>query len=935
MIELRTCGTLALTDGAGHPIASVLAQPKRLGLLVYLAVEGEQGGCSSDRILALFWPDSDDEHARAALRQSVKFLRLALGDDAVIRHGEAVLAVSERVIACDAVACLRALRAQQDDAALALYGGEFLPGFSVAGAAPELEQWLEGVRRRLAAQVASAATRATQCHADAGNLPQALRCARAALEWAPDDETALRNLMRLLLRCGDRSGALAEYERFRARLAQSLQTEPAAETQALMRALRSAAASGARDPSEGPQPLGRDDDLEALEILLFAHRLVTVVGAGGIGKTTVARALAHRVRGAFEDSVCVADLAPVSHPSLVATTVATTLQVNLGHRPALEAIAQTIGSRRILVVLDNCEHVLHAVAELVQGLHRSLPGVRWLATSQEPLKIAGEQTFRLGPLALPDEPSVEAARQSGAVALFEARAKAVDPRFTLTDGNVAMAIDICRQLDGIALAIELAAARVAFLGVAGLRSRLGERFRVLTGGTRLALPRQQTLRAALEWSNGLLSMAQQTVFRRLGVFAGTFSLEAAQQVAADDSIDPWAVLEALGALVDKSLVVAETQQAGEPRYRLLETMRHYALDLLETADDANATRTRHLDVFVALAERAKSESYGDQQARMMQRLDLDLDNLLAAHAWCGHVPSDGGERDLRLVIGLYRYWINRALLSLGHRITQEALDRDGARRSDDLRREALTIAGRLAAQLGLLDLAHRAHDEAIAIARRVGAAPMLADALTWAGCFRVEQGNLAGARAQIGEALEWARQVGSDSEAFGTAALALGELERFEGHWSQAQSLAEASLAIARRKGDQRRIATNLINLVMSATAQRRSDGVRDKLLEAIALGEHVTVVYARVVPLMLCAALAGLQGDWERSARYEGAARCQFIELGWPLDNPADKAYLEAFSAQTRAALGEVAFERAREAGGAMPLDEVFGDMRQYLSQP
>ena len=692
-----------------------------------------------------------------------------------------------------------------------------------------------------------------------------------------------------------------------------------------------AAVTAEQNPLPLAPLLGRDDDLAGLATLVQHHVLVTVTGAGGIGKTAVARALAQRVGAGFDGGVCMVDLAPVGDPSLVATTVATALQVKLGARPPLEAIAQTIGSRSLLMVLDNCEHMLHAVAELVEALHRSLLGVRWLATSQEPLKVAGEQIYRLGPLALPAEKSVQAARQSGAVALFEARAKAVDPRFTLTDDNVATAIDVCRQLDGIALAIELAAARVPLLGMEGLRSRLDERFQVLTSGQRLAPPRQQTLRAALEWSNALLSTPQQAVFRRLGVFAGTFSLEAAQQIAADDAIDPWAVLDALGALVDKSLVVAEPQTTPEPRYRLLETMRHYAVDRLEAAGDGHATRTRHLDVFVALAERAKSESYAQQQAQMMQRLDLDLENMLVAHDWCGQI-ADGDERDLRLVIGLYRYWINRALLALGHRITGEALDRPGAQGSDHLRREALTIAGRLTAQLGLQDAAERAHEEAIGIARRIGAPQMLADALTWAGCLRVERGDLAGARSLMEEAFEWARQVGSDSEALGTAALALSELERFEGHWRRAEELAEASLAIARHKGDLRRIASNLTNLIMSATAQRRSEGVREMLLEVMALGEHVTVVYGQVVPLMLCAALAGLECDWERSARYEGAARFHFIRLGWLLDNPADRAYLEALSARTRAALGDVAYERAREAGRALPLDEALRQVRQYL---
>jgi non-specific serine/threonine protein kinase len=639
------------------------------------------------------------------------------------------------------------------------------------------------------------------------------------------------------------------------------------------------------------------------------------------------------MRGAFEDRLCIADLASVADPSLVATTVAMAMEVRLGDLSPTEAIARAIGSRRILVVIDNCEQLLRAVAELVEGLGPALPGVRWLVTSQEPLKLGSEQVYRLHPLALPAGTSLQAARQAGAVALFEARARALDPRFSLTGDNVGVAIDICRRLDGMPLAIELAAARVALLGLEGVRGRLGERFQVLTGGHRLALPRHQALRAALEWSHGLLSMPQRAVFRRLGVFAGSFSLEAAQHVAGDDAIDRWAVLEALAALVDKSLVVAEPQTAAEPRYRLLETMRHFALDRLAGEGDGDTTRTRHLASFVELAERAKGASYGERQADMMRRLDLDLENLLAAHAWCDHVPG-GGEQGLRLVIGLYRYWINRALLSLGHRITHEALGRAGAGSSGTLRREALTIAGRLSGQIGLHDLAAQAHEEAVAIARQEGAPLHLAEALTWAGVFHLERGKLVVARAQMEEALDSARDLGSDSEAFGAAALALGELERFEGNWSRARALAEASLAIARQKRDLRRIATNLYNLVMSATAQGRTEGVREMLREAMTLGEHVTVVYARVFPLMLCAALAALQGDWERAARYEGAARFQFIELGWTLDDPADRAYLESLSSRTREALGDAAFERAREGGRSLALDEALREVQQYLDR-
>ena len=341
------------------------------------------------------------------------------------------------------------------------------------------------------------------------------------------------------------------------------------------------------------------------------------------------------------------------------------------------------------------------------------------------------------------------------------------------------------------------------------------------------------------------------------MFAGSFALETVQRVAADESIDEWAVLDALGSLVDKSLVVAEPQATGEPRYRLLETMRQHALDRLQAAGDADVTRTRHLDAFVALAEQAKSESFGPQQGRLMRRLDLDLENMLAAHAWCDRLAG-GGERDLRLVTGLFRYWLNRALLSLGYRVTQEALRRPGAGGRDRLRGEALTQAGELGARTGLFEQAMQAHDEAIAIARELGAPDILAHALTLSGLSRVEQGDLVGARVQLEEALGLSREVGSESGPFGKAALALGELERLEGNWTRALSLYEAALAQTRQQGDLRLIAFCLNNLVMTAIAQGSTAGVRERLLQAVALDEETFDInrYGRVFPLFVSAGL-------------------------------------------------------------------------------
>jgi hypothetical protein len=395
------------------------------------------------------------------------------------------------------------------------------------------------------------------------------------------------------------------------------------------------------------------------------------------------------------------------------------------------------------------------------------------------------------------------------------------------------------------------------------------------------------------------------------------------------------VLDALGSLIDKSLVVAEpvaeADSGAEPRYRLLETMRQYALDRLQAAGDDEATRTRHLDAFVALAEEARSESFGPLQGRLMKRLDLDLENLLAAHSWCGRLV-DAGERDLRLVTGVFRYWLARALLSLGYRVTQEALLRSGSDGRDRLRREGLTQAGRLSARIGLHEQSIRAHAEAIDIAREIGEVDVLADALTFAGMSRTEVGDLTGARARIEEALTLSRRLGMQSERFGKAALALGELERLERNWARARAMYEAAHAQARGQGDLRLIGSSLNNLIMTSLAEGSTAGVREWLLESLELSEEVGANYQQLFPLLLSAGLAALRSDWESAARFEGAAIFHFAQLGWPLD-PPDRAFADSFSARARAALGDAAFERALAQGRALAVDQALAEMRQYLN--
>jgi predicted ATPase/DNA-binding winged helix-turn-helix (wHTH) protein len=383
-----------------------------------------------------------------------------------------------------------------------------------------------------------------------------------------------------------------------------------------------------------PALIGREHDIAALDQLAHRHRLITVTGAGGIGKTRLARQLMRSWQTMHEQGATWVELEAVADASQLTTFVASALAVDIGRGEPLDGLLAALKPLRLLLVLDNAEHVADGVAGLVQAVLDGAPGVCLLVTSQVPLALGSEQVVRLDPLAVPVESVPPAQALSfGAVALFVARAQQADRRFELTADNVSTVIEICRRLDGLALAIEFAAARVRLLGLKRLHEALDQRLRLLASPLRHAPPRQQTLRAALEWSHGLLEGRDQIILRRLAVFVGTFSLEMVQTVVTDDALDRWAVLDGLGTLVDRSMVVAE---GGDmPRYRLLESTRAFALERLAAAGEGHAWRERHAR---ALAEHFRqvfadrfTARLGVDEAREM--LTLDLDNARDAMAW--------------------------------------------------------------------------------------------------------------------------------------------------------------------------------------------------------------------------------------------------------------------------------------------------------------
>jgi predicted ATPase/DNA-binding winged helix-turn-helix (wHTH) protein len=410
-----------------------------------------------------------------------------------------------------------------------------------------------------------------------------------------------------------------------------------------------------------PTLFGRADDLEAIDVLLREHAVVTIVGAGGIGKTRVALRVASTTRVEWPDGRWWVELASVMEGAQLPNSIAAALGIALPSGAPNEALATALSGRNLLLVLDNCEQLADDIAALIDLLRVRAPRVHALLTSQELLKCRDEQVYRLGPLAVPATAQLEDAVQFGAVALFVERAHAVDSRFQLAADNVDAVVDLCRRLDGIPLAIELAAARVPLLGVHGLHARLHEMFNVLTGGTRMKLRRHQTLRAALEWSYGLLSSDEQTAFRRLGVFAGGFTLELAQDVVTDTAIDRWLVLDLLAHLIDKSLVIADA--GAEPRYHLLDTTRAFALERLAMAGESAAMLQRHAQAMCALMAATDANCWNLSPAER-RRAVQELGNLRAAVDWTMAAP-EGTTLRYELLAGCWIVWMHNGVIAEG------------------------------------------------------------------------------------------------------------------------------------------------------------------------------------------------------------------------------------------------------------------------------
>jgi predicted ATPase/class 3 adenylate cyclase/DNA-binding CsgD family transcriptional regulator len=596
-------------------------------------------------------------------------------------------------------------------------------------------------------------------------------------------------------------------------------------------------------PSQATSFVGRVAELAELRSLVSGgSRLVTIAGPGGIGKSRLALQVAAEALDGAGDGVWLVELAPVADPELVARTVAAVLGVREEPgRPMLDTLVDAVGDRYLLVVLDNAEHVLGASAKLADAMMRSCPRACLLVTSREPLGTSGEHVFRITSLAVPPADLAAPGRLAAfeSVQLFTEHAAMHRQGFALDAANAAAVAAICVRLDGIPLALELAAARLSSLSVPEISSRLDQRFRLLTGGSRTALPRHQTLRALIDWSYDLLNPEERIAADRLSVFAGGWTLEAADAVTSGGGTGEWQVLDHLGALVDKSLVQAE-ELHGSTRYRLLETVRQYAAErlALRAGADLDETRAAHRDYYLDLVETARTHLRGPDEAAWLDRLEIEFDNIRAALAFSVADP-DSAEPGLRLAAGLHWFCNMRGHGGEILEALNVLLERPDARMPTPARARALTASCHLRDRFGDDSAVPSLAGEALRIARGLADGAVAADALSHLCWFRYEHGDLPAALAQVDEAVGLAQSTGDPR----LIADLLGHRAVFEaeaGDLDAALADQEEALALSRATGDNYRLAITLTNLGVDELAAREFGAARAHLQEANMLADNL-----------------------------------------------------------------------------------------------
>jgi predicted ATPase/DNA-binding SARP family transcriptional activator/DNA-binding CsgD family transcriptional regulator len=898
-----------------------------------------------EQIMDRLWPDSGKRSASNNLRQIAHTARKTLEPISDSRH---LHSDNESLVLCPGGDLWVDVEAFEEAAATArrskdpaayravvdLYAGELLPE-------DRYEEWAQDRREGLRRLYLKLLLELAGVHEERGEYGPAVDALRRVIAEDPINEEAHTGLMRLYALSGRQGEALAQYGRLRELLFRELGAEPGTAPRRLHEEIVTGRFPPAQIPPTGHLPegppdtnkhnlpaprdsfVGRAREMVEVKRTLAMTRLLSLTGAGGSGKTRLALEVARDLVGAYSEGVWLVGLAGLTEGALIPQAVAAALGVpEQPGRPLTDTLVDGLRSKEMLLVLDNCEHLIDAAARLLDELLDSCPRLRVLATSREPLGVAGEVRWPIHTLSVPDpQHSSTVGELEGyeSARLFVERASDKRPDFALTPDNAEGVAQICRRLDGIPLAMELAAARVGMLSVEQICQRLNESLKLLVGGSRTAVPRQLTLRGTLDWSYELLSGPEQKLFGRLSVFAGGYTLEAAQAVWTGEGVEGLEaedVLELLSRLAEKSLVIV-TGEEGVPRYRMLEPVRQYAQERLEECGETDVVRRRHAEFFLALAKEAEPELTGAHQQAWAERLETEHDNLRAALSWS---LENEPETALRLAGTLAHFWEIRSRFLEGSRWLEAALRQSG-RTEAATRAPVLTEAGTFAWHRGDYERSGVLQREALALYRRLGDEGGVAFSLMCLGNQQCEQGDDEGAVPFLEEALAISRRIG-DKRTIAYTLWNLAEVARHRGDYEQAKTLGLESQALSREMADKWQLAriTGWLGVVTVYSSDDH-DAAEGFLKESLALNREIGSLEYVAYCLEGFAGLAGARAQGARAARLWGAAEALRETISDPLP-PADRPEYDRSMAAARARLDEGSWEAAFAEGKSMPLE-------------
>jgi predicted ATPase/DNA-binding SARP family transcriptional activator len=898
-----------------------LGGQKRRALLAVLLLEANSV-VSRDRLIDALWGENPPETARNTIQVYISQLRKFLPEGAL----ETAPPGYRLVIEADSVDLFEFMRLSEEGrtaldagdatggantlrAALALWRGAALADlawepFAQAEIVRLEELRLAALEDRIDADLAL------------GRHGQLVGELEQLVGEHPLRERFRAQLMLALYRSGRQADALAVYQRARRALVDELGIEPSESLKQLERAIlahdpslspnvpQSAPPSPRQVPTPPTPLLGREQELAVLADVVrdMDARLVTLTGIGGIGKTRLALELVRRLAPEFQHGTAVVTLATLREPALVARTILEALAIREVGADPEEVLIEELKGTELLLLVDNFEQVLPAAGSIARLLDGS-PGLKVIVTSRAPLRIAAEREFPVPPLA-----------EDEAAELFIARAQAADPSFALSERNAGAVAEICARLEGLPLAIELAAARTKLLPPVALLSRLGNRLELLTGGRRDAPQHQQTLRMTLDWSYDLLEPEAQRLFERLGVFAGGCTLPSAEAVCGGDG----SVLEGLAALVDESLVRQRETDAGEARFSMLAIVREYALERLSRSGDGDLTRRRHLEHFVSLAEEAEPKLADREQIAWFDRLEDEHDNLRAALAFA--LDSDDPSSALRLAVGVRRFWQIHGYLVEGREALESALAATPSVPSE-LRANALNMSGILAGEQGEFDAARVSFKAALEDAHAAGATRVISSALVNLGNLAFFSGELDAARDLYKESIDYFASL-DDLRGQALAKENVGLMALTADDVPEAVTWLTDALELAREVGDDREIGAASRSLAAAMVELGDSARATSLLAESLVLARELAEPHGIAVCLDTFAGLAATAGEVDRAATLFGASDAARASIG-AKRQPDSQILYDRWLARTLAHLDTNTYATHYENGRALTLDE------------